>query len=392
MAERNLDFDKIVDRRNTRCLKYDFAVERHMPADVLPLWVADMDFETSSYIEDALIERAKHAIYGYSDVKTPYFEILKKWMQKHHDWDIQRKWLIKTPGVVFALAMAVKAYTEPGDAVLIQQPVYYPFSEVIKDNGRNVVSNTLYLGEDNRYHIDFEDFEQKIVENQIKLFLLCNPHNPVGRVWTKEELTRLGDICVKHHVTVVSDEIHEDFVFKGKHQVFANIKKEYEEIAVTCTAPSKTFNIASLMISNILIPNPELKRKFKHQMDAAGISQLNVLGLVACEAAYEHGEEWYQAMKAYVKENIEFVKQYVEKQLPGVNMVEHEGTYLVWLDFRGTGLSVEELDDKIINQAKLWLDSGKIFGSCGEGFQRINVACPRKVLEEVMERIKNVVG
>ncbi len=392
MAERNLDFDKIVDRRNTRCLKYDFAVERHMPADVLPLWVADMDFETSSYIEDALIERAKHAIYGYSEAKTPYFEILKKWMQKHHDWDIQRKWLIKTPGVVFALAMAVKAYTEPGDAVLIQQPVYYPFSEVIKDNGRNVVSNTLYLGEDNRYHIDLEDFEQKIVENQIKLFLLCNPHNPVGRVWTKEELTRLGDICVKHHVTVVSDEIHEDFVFKGKHQVFANIKKEYEEITVTCTAPSKTFNIASLMISNILIPNPELKRKFKHQMDAAGISQLNVLGLVACESAYEHGEEWYQAMKNYVKENIEFVKQYVEKQLPGVNMVEHEGTYLVWLDFRGTGLRVEELDDKIINQAKLWLDSGKIFGSCGEGFQRINVACPRKVLEEAMERIKKVVG
>lgn len=392
MAERNLNFDKIIDRRNTRCLKYDFAVERNMPADVLPLWVADMDFETSSYIEDAIIERAKHAIYGYSEVKTPYFDILKKWMQKHHDWDIQRKWLVKTPGVVFALAMAVKAYTEQGDAVLIQQPVYYPFSEVIKDNGRNVVSNTLYLGEDNRYHIDFEDFEQKIVDHKIKLFLLCNPHNPVGRVWTKEELTRLGDICVKHHVTVVSDEIHEDFVFKGKHQVFANIKKEYEEITVTCTAPSKTFNIASLMISNILISNPELKRKFKHQMDAAGISQLNVLGLVACEAAYEHGEEWYQAMKAYVKENIEFVKQYVEEQLPGVNMVEHEGTYLVWLDFRGTGLSVEELDDKIINQAKLWLDSGKIFGSCGEGFQRINVACPRKVLEEALERIKNVVG
>ena len=392
MAERNLNFDKIIDRRNTRCLKYDFAVERNMPADVLPLWVADMDFETSSYIEDAIIERAKHAIYGYSEVKTPYFDILKKWMQKHHDWDIQRKWLVKTPGVVFALAMAVKAYTEPGDAVLIQQPVYYPFSEVIKDNGRNVVSNTLYLGEDNRYHIDFEDFEQKIVDHKIKLFLLCNPHNPVGRVWTKEELTRLGDICVKHYVTVVSDEIHEDFVFKGKHQVFANIKKEYEEITVTCTAPSKTFNIASLMISNILIPNPELKRKFKHQMDAAGISQLNVLGLVACEAAYEHGEEWYQEMKAYVKENIEFVKQYVEEQLPGVNMVEHEGTYLVWLDFRGTGLSVEELDDKIINQAKLWLDSGKIFGSCGEGFQRINVACPRKVLEEALERIKNAVG
>ena len=388
MAERNLDFDKIVDRRNTRCLKYDFAVERNMPADVLPLWVADMDFETSSYIEDALIERAKHAIYGYSEVKMEYFNILKNWMKKHHDWDIQRKWLIKTPGVVFALAMAVKAYTEPGDAVLIQQPVYYPFSEVIKDNGRRVVSNTLYLGEDNRYHIDFEDFEQKIVENKIKLFLLCNPHNPVGRVWTKEELTRIGDICVKHRVTVVSDEIHEDFAFRGKHQVFANIKKEYEEITVTCTAPSKTFNIASLMISNIFIPNPELKKKFRHQLDAAGISQLNVLGLVACEAAYEHGEEWYQAMKAYVKENIEFVKQYVEEQLPGVKMVDHEGTYLVWLDFRGTGLGVEELDDMIINKAKLWLDSGKIFGTCGEGFQRINVACPRKVLKEALDRIK----
>lgn len=388
MAERNLDFDKIVDRRNSRCLKYDFAVERNMPADVLPLWVADMDFETSSYIEDALIERAKHAIYGYSEVKMEYFNILKNWMKKHHDWDIQRKWLIKTPGVVFALAMAVKAYTEPGDAVLIQQPVYYPFSEVIEDNGRKVVSNTLYLGEDNRYHIDFEDFEQKIVKNKIKLFLLCNPHNPVGRVWTKEELTRLGDICVKHHVTVVSDEIHEDFVFKGKHQVFANIKKEYEEITVTCTAPSKTFNIASLMISNILIPNPELKKKFRYQLDAAGISQLNVLGLVACEAAYEHGEEWYQAMLAYVKENIEFVKQYVEEQLPGVNMVDHEGTYLVWLDFRGTGLGVDELDDMIINRAKLWLDSGKIFGTCGEGFQRINVACPRKVLKEALDRIK----
>ncbi len=191
--------------------------------------------------------------------------------------------------------MAVKKLIQNREMLfLIQQPVYYPFSEVIKDNGRNVVSNTLYLGEDNRYHIDFEDFEQKIVAHKIKLFLLCNPHNPVGRVWTKEELTRLGDICVKHHVTIVSDEIHEDFVFKGKHQVFCKYQKEYEEITVTCTAPSKTFNIASLMISNILIPNPELKQKFKKQLDAAGISQLNVLGLVACEAAYEHGEEWYQ--------------------------------------------------------------------------------------------------
>lgn len=259
---------------------------------------------------------------------------------------------------------------------------------MIADNGRKVVSNDLYKGDDNRYHIDLEDFERKIVDNDVKLFLLCNPHNPVGRVWTKEELTAMGDILVKHHVTVVSDEIHEDFVFRGKHQVFAAIKEEFAQISVTCTAPSKTFNIASMMISNIFIPNRELKAKFRAQLDAAGISQLNVLGLVACEAAYAHGEEWYEAMHSYVADNIAFTKEYVETQLPGVSMVDHEGTYLVWLDFRETGLSVDELEDLIVHRAKLWLDSGKIFGDCGKGFQRINVACPRATLQEALDRIK----
>lgn len=388
MSERNLNFDEIINRKGTDCLKYDFAEKRGMPEDVLPLWVADMDFKTSSYIEHAVIERTKHGIFGYSEVQTPYFETVRSWMKKHHDWDIQEKWLIKTPGVVFALAMAVKAYSEPGDAVMLQQPVYYPFSEVIADNGRKVVSNDLYKGDDNRYHIDLEDFERKIVDNDVKLFLLCNPHNPVGRVWTKEELTAMGDILVKHHVTVVSDEIHEDFVFRGKHQVFAAIKEEFAQISVTCTAPSKTFNIASMMISNIFIPNRELKAKFRAQLDAAGISQLNVLGLVACEAAYAHGEEWYKAMHSYVADNIAFTKEYVETQLPGVSMVDHEGTYLVWLDFRETGLSVDELEDLIVHRAKLWLDSGKIFGDCGKGFQRINVACPRATLQEALDRIK----
>lgn len=390
MAERNLDFDKIINRRNTRCLKYDFARKRGMPDDVLPLWVADMDFETSSYIEDALIERAKHGIFGYSEVQTLYFEILRDWLKKHHNWDTQEKWLIKTPGVVFALAMAVKAYTKPGDSVLLQLPVYYPFSEVIEDNGRNVVSNNLYLGDDNRYHIDFEDFEQKIIDEKIKLFFLCNPHNPVGRVWTESELIRLGDICVKHGVTVVSDEIHNDFVFKGKHHVFASLKKEFENISITCTSPSKTFNLASMLVSNIFIPNPELRRKFRKEVDASGISQLSIMGLVACEAAYSKGEQWYQAMLAYVSDNIKFVKQYVEENLPDVNMIDTEGTYLVWLDFRKTGLSVSELENLIIHKAKLWLDSGKIFGKCGEGFQRINVACPRSVLKEALDRIKAV--
>lgn len=388
MAERNLDFDTIIDRKNTDCLKYDFAKRRGMPEDVLPLWVADMDFKTSSYVEDALAERARHGIFGYSESQTPYFEIVRDWMKRHHDWEVKEPWLIKTPGVVFALAMAVKAYTEPGDGVLIQSPVYYPFSEVIEDNGRRIVSNTLVLGEDHKYHIDFEDFERQIKENQIKLFFLCNPHNPVGRVWTTEELTRLGDICLKYRVTVVSDEIHSDFIFRGKHQVFADLKKEYADITVTCTAPSKTFNLAGLLLSNIFISNRELRHKFRQQVNAAGISQLSPFGLVACETAYTQGEEWYQAMLAYVAENIAFTKEYVEKHLPGVEMVEHEGTYLVWLDFRKTGLSVEELEDLIVNRAKLWLDSGKIFGKSGEGFQRINVACPRQILEEALHRIK----
>ena len=377
MSERNLDFDKVIDRRNTRCLKYDFAKRRGMPEDVLPLWVADMDFATSSYIEDALIERAKHGIFGYSEVQTPYFEILEKW-------------LIKTPGVVFALAMAVKAYTEIDEGILIQAPVYYPFYEVIRDNGRKIVENELYLGDDNRYHIDFEDFEDKIISEKVRLFILCSPHNPVGRVWTAEELVKLGDICVKHGVIVVSDEIHADFVFKGRHHVFASLKKEFENISITCTSPSKTFNLASMMMSNIFIPNHELKRKFRKELDAAGTSQLGIMGLVACEAAYCKGEEWYRSMIEYVRKNIEFTKEYIAENIPDVSMIDIEGTYLVWLDFHKTGLSAEELDRRIIHNAKLWLDSGKIFGKCGEGFQRINVACPRSILKEALDRIKNI--
>lgn len=388
MAERNLDFDSVIERRNTRSLKYDFAAERGMSEDILPMWVADMDFKTSSYIEDALAERVREGVFGYSEVKTPYFETVRDWMVRRHGWQPQEEWLVKTPGVVTALAMAVKAYTEPGDAVLIQLPVYYPFAEVIEDNGRRVVSNTLYRGEDNRYHMDFEDFEQKIVQNKVKLFLLCNPHNPVGRVWTREELIRLGDLCMKHGVIVVSDEIHEDFVFQGKHQVFAGLKKEYEDRCIVCTSPSKTFNLATMVLSNIFIPNRDLRKRFRKQLDAAGISQLGVMGLIACETAYSKGEEWYLAMHAYVRDNIAYVKNYVEQNLPGVRMTEHEGTYLVWLDFSGTGLSETELEDLIVNRAKLWLDGGTMFGECGKGFQRINVACPRSILKEAMKRLE----
>ena len=390
MTERNLNFDEIIDRKGTDCLKYDFAKRRGLPEDVLPLWIADMDFRTSSYVKDALIDRTKHGIFGYSEVQEDYFRVVAGWMNRHHNWNVEPGWLIKTPGVVFALAMAVKAYTEVGDCVLIQQPVYYPFSEVIEDNERVIVSNNLYLGTDNRYHIDFEDFEKKIVEHHIKLFLLCNPHNPSGRVFTKEELTKLGDICLKHGVIVVSDEIHNDFVFKGEHTVFASVKKEYEDISIICTSPSKTFNLASMLISNIFIPNKKLKSKFRHEVDAAGISQLGVLGLEAAKAAYEKGDEWYEKMMAYVRENIEYVKKYVEENMPGVKVIDGEGTYLLWLDFRATGIEAEELDHRIIYDAKLWLDSGKIFGETGLGFQRINVATPKKIVTECLERIRKI--
>ena len=388
MAERNLDFDTVVDRRNTRCLKYDFAVRRGMPEDVLPLWVADMDFRTSSYVEDALVQRSKEAIFGYSEVQRPYFDIVKGWMERHHQWQVDEHWLVKTPGVVFALAMAVKAYTEPGEAVLIQSPVYYPFSEVIVDNERKLVSSDLKQDVSGHYYMDLEDLEEKIIKEKVRLLFLCNPHNPVGRVWTKEELTALGDICVKHGVIVVSDEIHADFVFEGKHQVFAAIKKEFEEITITCTSPSKTFNLAGLMISNIFIADRKLRHRFRKELDRAGISQLGVMGLVACEAAYSQGEVWYEKMHEYVKENIEYTREFVNTRLPGVKMGEHQGTYLVWLDFRETGLSVEELEHLVIHKAKLWLDSGRIFGDCGKGFQRINVACPRKTLTTALTRLE----
>lgn len=388
MSERNLDFDTIVNRKNTNCLKYDFAKKRGMPEDVLPLWVADMDFKTSSYIQDAIIAQAQHGIYGYSELQEPYFEVLSNWCKVHYDLELDPHWLIKTPGVVFALAMAVKAFTEVDEAVMIQMPVYYPFREVIEDNHRKLIDNTLVLGEDGKYHIDFADFENKLQKENVKLFFLCNPHNPVGRVWTREELVQIAELCLKYGVIIISDEIHADFVWKGKHQSFLNLDEKYKDIVITCMAPSKTFNIAGLQLSNIFIPNRELKYKFRKEVDAAGYSQLNAAGLIAADAAYRYGEEWYQAMKKYVAENIAFTAEFVEKNLPGVTMIQPEGTYLVWLDFRGTNLCVQEIEDLIIRKAGLWLDSGKIFGVAGEGFQRINVACPRVTLTEALERIQ----
>ena len=390
MSERHLDFDTVIDRKGTRSLKYDFAVRRGKPENVLPLWVADMDFQTSSYITDALEDMVKHGVFGYSESEEHYFEAVQNWMERHYNWHVKESWMTKTPGIVFALAMAVKAYTQENDAVLIQPPVYYPFKEVVEDNHRRLVNNTLVLGGDGTYTIDYEDFEKKIIEENVKLFILCNPHNPVGKVWTREELERLGEICLKHGVFVVSDEIHADFVFERKHTVFSEVKEAYRDISMICTSPSKTFNIAGLQISNIFISNPEKATAFRRQVAAAGYSQVGLPGLVACEAAYRHGDEWLEGVLAYIKANAEFTRAYLQEHLPRVKMTKLEGTYLVWLDFRNYGLTDKELDEKILNQAGLWLDSGAVFGKCGEGFQRINIACPRKTLHQALDRLIDV--
>lgn len=386
-----INFNIVVNRKNTNCLKYDFAVRRGRPENVLPLWVADMDFKVAPEITQAIEKRVAHGIFGYSEVKEEYFEAVAAWMEQKHGWHVKEDWLVKTPGVVFALAMAVQAFTEPGDAVIIQQPVYYPFSEVIADNGRRIVDNTLELKEDGKYHINFEDFEQKVKENHVKLFLLCSPHNPVGRVWTKEELKKIAAICRKYDVIVVSDEIHEDFVFNGKHQVFADLSEDAKNRTITCTAPSKTFNLAGLQVSNIWIANPKLLEKFKKQIAAAGYSQLNTLGLTACEAAYRYGGEWHAELLGYLKSNLNFLREFLQTRLPEVKLIEPEGTYLVWLDFGSLGLTEEQREELFTKKAGIWLDSGVIFGAAGEGFERINIACPRSILKDALERIERAV-
>jgi cystathionine beta-lyase len=378
----SIDFDYIINRRGTDSLKYDAAKERNRPEGLLPFWVADMDFKAPEPVLEALQKRVAHGIFGYSvPDRDRYFASLQKWYIKRHNWTPREDWLVKTPGVVFALATAVKAFTKPGDSILIQQPVYYPFSAVIKDNGRQVISSDLLL-QDGVYHIDFEDFETKIVVHSVKMFILCSPHNPVGRVWTKAELQRLGDICLKHKVLVVADEIHADFVWPGhKHVVYASLGEKYADSAVVCTAPSKTFNLAGLQISHIFIPNKELRDKFSAEITRTGYSQLNTLGLVASEAAYTYGEAWLEELKTYLEGNISFTREFLQKHVPQIKMLELQGTYLLWLDFRALHLTEEQREDLLLRHAGLWLDSGAIFGKAGEGFERWNITCPRETLK-----------
>lgn len=386
------DFDEIIERRGTGSLKYDFAVRRKKPEDVLPFWVADMDFRSPEVVLEAMTQRIGHGVFGYSDAADDgYFNALLQWYQTRFGWEPEPEWLVKTPGVVFAICAVIRALTKPQDAVLIQQPVYYPFKNAIKDNERRMIVNQLVY-HDGRYQMNLEEFERQIVEEQVKLYILCNPHNPVGRVWTKEELIAVGDICLRHGVYVISDEIHADFVYPGyRHLVFSGLKPEYADITVTCTAPTKTFNLAGLQISNIFIKKERIRRLICEEIWKTGYSQPNLMGYISCQAAYEKGGQWLDELKNYLEGNLALLRDFLKKELPAVRLVEPEGTYLVWLDCSALGLSDRELDELLLQRAKLWLDVGSMFGAGGEGFQRMNIACPRAILQQGLDRLKEAV-
>ena len=386
-----VDFDTVPNRRGTNCFKYDFAREMGMPEDVLPLWVADMDFPTAPAVLERLHALAEHGIFGYTGVKDAYFSAVHNWYAQRFGWETQRSWLVTTPGVVFAIAIAIRAFTQKGDAILIQQPVYYPFANKVTENDRQLVVNPLVL-KNGRYEMDFADMERKIVDYHVKMLLLCSPHNPVGRVWTKEELLRVGEICQKHGVLVVSDEIHADFTYAGHtHRVFASIKSEFADFTITCTAPSKTFNLAGLQNSNIFIPNRQLRHVYKKELSACGCGGTNSMGMAACQAAYEAGADWLEQLKQYLAGNLAYIRQFLREKLPEIALIEPEGTYLVWLDLRKLGLTEQQQRQLIVQDAKLWLDAGTLFGQGGEGFERINIACPRTTIEQAMQRLEHAV-
>lgn len=381
-----MNFDEEINRHGTYSLKYDCNKRRNKPEDVFPLWVADMDFKCPEQILKDLHKKVDFGILGYSEPDEEYFESLYNWYHNNFQIDLDTDWVVMTPGIVFALAMAVKAFTKENDYVLINNPVYYPFSEVILDNNRSLISSDLVLN-NSHYEIDFKDFENKIKKYNVNLYLLCSPHNPVGRVWTKDELDKIIDICKRNNVIIVSDEIHSDFVWEGKHTCLLNYQ-EYLDNIIVATSPTKTFNFATLQISNILIPNENLRSKFKKEIDKSGYSQLNLMGIVACNSAYKYGLPWLNKLRDYLKGNIELVDTFLKEKLPKIKLIKPEGTYLLWLDFRDFQLSNEELESLILNKAKLWLDSGSMFGKSGEGFQRINIALPRKKLKWALEQLE----
>ncbi len=385
----DINFDTRIDRRNTHSVKWDLAEKLTGVPDVLPLWVADMDFPAPAPVLEALQHRVSHGVFGYSVIPDSCYEAVIQWAQKRHHWMIEKDWIVFTSGVVPAIHWIVMAWTQSGDRVIVQPPVYHPFFRAARVNNCEMVENPLVL-QDGRYVMDFDQLEQAI-DDRTRVFVLCSPHNPVGRLWTQEELTRLGDICLKHGILLCSDEIHWDLALHGnRHVPTATVSDAVAQNTITLIAPNKTFNLAGISMAMAIIPNPRLRAKFVNMQHELGIHLSgNVLGAVAVEAAYTYGEPWLDDLLAYIRGNLEFLTAYLEEHIPHIHVVPPEGTYLAWLDCRELGLGNTELKHFMLNSAKIWLNDGPSFGTGGSGFQRLNLACPRSLLQQALQRLKH---
>jgi len=386
------DFDAVIPRHGTDSLKWDALGRLFDDKDLLPLWVADMDFAAPPPVVDALNKRAGHGVFGYTVCLPRYYDAVIRWMERRHGWAVDPRWIVFSPGVVPALNLLVECLTEPGDGVIVQQPVYYPFMAAARDHGRRLLNNPLVL-DGGRYRMDFDGLARLAKGQGARLMILCSPHNPVGRVWGREELRRLGDICLSGGITVIADEIHHDLVYPGlNHLPFASLSAEFLENAVTCTAPSKTFNLAGLQASNIIIADKKKRRAFRAALDKYGLSLPGSFAVTAVEAAYLHGGQWLDALMEYLAGNLAFLNGFIALELPEIKVIQPEATYLVWLDCRALGMDRDGLRGFMRQKARLALDDGFIFGSPeGDGFQRINIACPRAVLAESLGRMAKAV-
>ena len=383
------NFDEIIERRGSCCLKWDDTGKIFGVEDILPLWVADMDFRSPREVLDALEKKVRHGIFGYAGVSSGYYRAQVDWLKKRFGWEIEENWITVSPGVIPALITVIRTFTAPGDHILLQPPVYYPFFTSIENNGRRVALNPL-IQTGGRYRMDFSDLEKKLKD--VKALILCSPHNPVGRVWEEEELRRVGELCQRNKVLVVSDDIHSDLVLKGRHTPFPLLSHADSQNSIVLTATSKTFNLAGLQTSNTIIPNPELRRRFRHSQQCSGFSRPNVFGQAAVEAAYTYGEVWLEELLTYVQGNLDFFVHYVREHMPILKLIPPEGTYLVWVDCRGLGLNDKELRDFLLLKAGVGFNPGHPFGPGGEGFVRVNIACPRATLALALKRLKDALN